>query len=282
MPATRVFLGCENPQMSVIIPTLDGKRGGNVERLVQQLQAQTWKSLEIILSIGESPNGHARNVGVEIAQGRYLVFIDDDVELGHDSVLANLIEPFDRLPDIGMTGPSQLVPPDANRFQHWSAKQIPRSFSPIVDRITDSDMVSHMCLAIPRELFFQVGKESDWLLAGTDPDLRYRVRKAGFRVVAVPQTWAYHPAPESIGSLTRFAYKKGGYSAWQYRFAPDLMYDCPDGHTGEFTAQTTLPFRIVRKGFRILKEALSLRPLGLLYDLSYTAGYLHGLVRKWR
>lgn len=282
MPATCVYIGCDSPQVSVIIPSLDGRRNGNVERLIQQLQTQTWKSLEIVLSIGESPNGHARNVGVEIAQGRYFVFIDDDVDLGHETVLANLIKPFEQLSNIGMTGPSQLVPPYANRFQHWSAKQIPRSFSPVVDAITDSDMVSHMCLAIPRNLFFQVGKESDWLLAGTDPDLRYRVRKAGFRIVVVPQTWAYHPVPESLRSLTRFAFKKGSYSAWQYRFARDLMYDCPDGHTGEFAAQTTLAYRVIRKGWRVLKEVVAFRPLGLLYDISYVSGYLHGLIRRWR
>lgn len=281
MPATRVFLGCDNPQVSVIIPSLDGRRNGNVERLIRQLQGQTLKTLEIILSIGESPNGHARNVGVEIAQGQYFVFIDDDVELGHEKVLANLIEPFTRLPGIGMTGPSQLVPPSANRIQHWSARQIPRSFSPIVEEVTDSDMVSHMCLAIPRDLFFQVGKENDWLLAGTDPDLRHRVREAGYRIVVVPQTWAYHPAPESVRSLVRFAFKKGSYSAWQYRFARSLVYDCPDGHTGRFTAQTTLTYRVIRKGSRILKEVAILHPLGFIYDISYIIGYLYGIIRKW-
>lgn len=282
MAVEHVFVCSGTPEISVIIPSFDGSREGNVHRLIQQLRGQTHKAIEIILSIGESPNGHARNVGVEIAQGRYFVFIDDDVELGHEKVLANLIEPFGRLSEVGMTGPSQLVPPDANRFQNWSAKQIPRSFSPVVDEITDSDMVSHMCLAIPKELFYQVGKESDWLLAGTDPDLRYRVRKAGFRIVVVPQTWAYHPAPESFRSLVRFAFKKGSYSAWQYQFARDLMYDCPDGHTGEFAAQTTLAYRVIRKGCRALKEIVAFRPLGLLYDMSYVSGYLHGLIWRWR
>ena len=59
------------------------------------------------------------------------------------------------------------------------------------------------------------------------------------------------------------------------------MYDCPDGHTGEFKAQTGLPYRVGRKLLRICKETTLLRPLGFLYDLSYSAGYLYGLVRKW-
>ena len=126
-----------------------------------------------------------------------------------------------------MTGPSQQLPPDANRFQHWSGRQIPRSLSAIVNEITDSDMVSHMCLAMPRDLFEQVGRESDWLLAGTDPDLRHRVRQAGYRIVVVPRSWAYHPAPDNMRALVGFGYKKGRFTAWQYRFARDLCMTLP-------------------------------------------------------
>ena len=281
MPAKMVYADNEEPEVSVVIPSFDGKRDGNVDLLLADLKSQTFKSIEIILSIGESPNGHARNVGCEIARGRYLVFIDDDVTLGDEHVLHNIIEPLETRADIGMTGPAQQIPPDANRFQHWSGRQIPRSLSDIVDEITDSDMVSHMCLAISRDLFEQVGRESDWLLAGTDPDLRHRVRQAGYRIVVVPHTWAYHPAPDDMRSLLSFGYKKGRFTAWQYRFARDLMYDAPDGHTGDFKAQTTLPYRVLRKVGRMGKELIALRPLGLVFDLAYTVGYVHGLSRKW-
>lgn len=281
MPAKRIFSFCPQPDISVIVPTLDGDRDGNVEKLVQQLKDQTFQSIEIILSIGESPNGHARNVGVEIAQGKWLVLIDDDVTVDQNDLLERLIEPFEQRQDIGMTGPSQLIPLDANRFQHWCGKQVPRSYAPVVDEMTDSDMVSHMCLAIPRDLYHEVGRESDWLLAGTDPDLRHRVRQAGYRIVVMPQSWAYHPAPDNLKSMIKFAFKKGSYSAWQYRFARDLMYDAPDGHTGEFEAQTTLVYRMRRKALRLVKEAVTFRLLGLLHDLVYITGYLYGLIKKW-
>ena len=276
-----VYCCSGHPEVSVIIPSWDGNRGGNVLKLIQQLKAQNLTSIEIILSVAESPNGYARNLGADVAKGNFLVFIDDDVCLGHKRVLEHLIAPFNTSQGIGLTGVSQLIPPDANRFQRWCANQIPRAISSVVEEITDSDMVTTMCLAIPRDLFYHVGKMNDRLLAGVDPDLRHRVRKAGYRVVVVPQTWAYHPAPESLRSLFRYAFRKGGYTAWQYRFSRDLMYDCPDGHVEEFADQTTLAYRVIRKGFRVLKEIVMLRPLGLIYDLSYTFGYLDGLVRRW-
>ena len=280
MPAELVF-SSEKPEISVVIPSLDGDRNGNVQFLVSQVKRQSISSLEIILSVGETPNGHARNVGVEISRGKWLIFIDDDVTLGHDRVLENIIQPLKNCSTVGMTGPSQLVPPNARFFQRWCARQIPRSFSPIVDDLTDSDMVSHMCLAISKSLFLEVGRENDLLLAGTDPDLRFRVRQAGYRIVVVPQTWAYHPAPDSLRKVASFAFKKGSYSAWQYRFARNLTYECPDGHTGNFRVRTTLPFRIFRKIGRVAKEVLYFRPLGVIYDFSYSVGYLIGLTRRW-
>ena len=60
------------------------------------------------------------------------------------------------------------------------------------------------------------------------------------------------------------------------------MYDCPDGHTGEFQAQTTLGYRVARKVGRVCKEVLTLKPFGVIFDLAYTVGYAHGLVRNWK
>ena len=281
MPIKCAYTSSGDIAISVIIPTWDGDRGGNVPRLIEKLKEQDIGPFEIILSIAESPNGHARNLGADAAQGDLLVFIDDDVLLGEDDLLQKLTAPFSEVDNIGLTGVSQLLPPYAGWFQRWAAGQIPRSTSPIVENLTDSDMVATMCLAIPRDLFYRIGKMDDYMLAGIDPDLRHRVREAGYRVVVVPQAWAYHPSPDTLYALVRYAFKKGGYTAWQYRFARNQMYDCPEGHTGEFKPQTTLPYRIMRKILRLLNEMIRLKPVGVVYDICYIVGYLHGLVRKW-
>jgi len=281
MPVKCVYSAPGDISISVIVPTWDGERGGNVSRLVEQLKGQDIGPIEIILSIAETPNGHARNLGADAAQGDLLIFIDDDVLLGEDDLLRRLAAPFSENANIGLTGVSQLLPPDAGWFQHWAAGQIPRSTSPVVETLTDSDMVTTMCLAIPRDLFYRIGKMDDYMLAGIDPDLRHRVRVAGYRVAVVPKAWAYHPSPDTLYALIMYAHKKGGYTAWQYRFAREQMYDCPEAHTGNFKSQTTLFYRVMRKILRVLNEALGLKPMGLLYDMCYVVGYLHGLVRKW-
>ena len=179
MPVEGVYCGHEPPEISVIIPSWDGRRGGNLPQLLDQLKQQSLLAVEVILSIGESPNGRARNLGADAARGQFLVFIDDDAALGDDHLLEHLVAPLRERKDLGLTGVSQRIPLDASWFQRSCAHQIPRAISPVVDELTDSDMVTTLCLAIPRDLFYRIGKMNDRLLAGVDPDLRHRVRQAG-------------------------------------------------------------------------------------------------------
>jgi hypothetical protein len=182
---------------------------------------------------------------------------------------------------MGLTGVSQLLPPDAGFFQRCCGRQLPRMVSPVVDELIDSDMVTTLCLALRRDLFIHLGRMNDRLLAGVDPELRHRVRQAGLRVAVAPQTWAFHPAPDNLEELVRYGAKKGRLTAWQYRFARELMYDCPEGHTEGVAAQTSLAYRVFRKAVRLCALVLTLRPLGAIYELAYLYGYLHGLIRRW-
>lgn len=266
-----------NPTISVVIPSLDGVRDGNVARLVGDLEGQTEQSFEIILAIGFKPNGHARNQGVKAAAGTFLVCIDDDVRLGHERVLEQLIQPFAEVPGIGMTGPAQLIPPDSSSFQRRAARQISRASCPVVKALTDSDFVSHMCLCIPTQLYKDVGWESDTLPRGTDPDLRRRVRQAGYRIVVVPDCWAYHPAPESWGRLLKMSWRNGAGGAWVHKHHPEMCIDTPDGHAREAKCHGR-PYRAARFFARTVKRMAMLQYIGLSADVAYGAGYLYAVV----
>ncbi len=129
------------PKASVIIPSLDGYRDGNVPRLISQLENQTFRDLEVILIKGVRPNGNARNAGAKKAIGEILISIDDDVTLGHEKVIENLVRHLESDDTIGLLGISKLIPKDSNRFQRRCAKEIPRSTSPIYDELTEGDLV---------------------------------------------------------------------------------------------------------------------------------------------
>lgn len=273
--------GGEKPAASVIIPSLDGDRSGNLELLLQDLALQSIGDFEILVVEGVLPNGRARNAGAADAGGRYLVFIDDDVRLGHPDVLANLVNALSANPALGLTGPSQLPPPGATRFQRAAARQLPRSLFPMVDRLTDTDMVTHMCLAIPAELWREVGGEHDDLVRGTDPDLRDRVRRSGRRVAVAPGTWAYHPPPQDFVSLLRSSWRGGRGAAWVRRHHPEAAFDVPGGIFSGRAPVRGSWYRAVRFFARLAGESLSGRFLATASDIAYAAGYLSFLL-AWR
>lgn len=215
--------------ISVIIPSLDGHRGGSVERLVRQLKEQTLRDFDILLVIGERPNGHARNVGVREAKGDIFVFIDDDAILGDTYTIANLIAPFQIDKKIGMTGASTCIPSDSNRFQKFLARQVSSAIYPVVTEITDTlDGATHLCCAFPRRVWEELGGENDLLISGTDVDMRHRVRLAGYRAVLAPNCWAYHPLPPSLMKYLRTVF---GYGAG----TPVFLKECPE--LGRFRSQ---------------------------------------------
>ena len=94
---------------TVIIPSLDGYRDGNVEKLLEDLKRQTLRDFELKIIKGVRPNGKARNTGAKGAKGNILIFIDDDVRLGHNKVLHNLIKPLEADDSLVMTGASVKI-----------------------------------------------------------------------------------------------------------------------------------------------------------------------------
>lgn len=268
------------PLVSVIVPSLDGYRGGNLVGLLEDLAHQTLDDLEALVVRGVRPNGRARNVGAARARGRYLVFIDDDVRLGHRDVLANLVAALEAEPRLGLVGPSQLPPPEATPFQRSVVRQLPRMAFPVVDRLTDTDMVTHMCLAAPAELWRRIGGEHDDLVRGTDPDLRDRVRRTRRRIAVVPDTWAYHPPPRTLGALLRSAYRGGRGAAWVRRHHPELAYDVPEGPFAGRAKVRGRGYRLVRFALRVLGASVGGRWLRAGSDLAYAAGYLSVLLAR--
>lgn len=261
------------PKVSVIIPSWDGWRDGNLPRLLEDLKQQTVKDIEVIVIQGVSPNGRARNQGVKKARGEIIVSIDDDVRLGHNRVIENLLRPFETDKKIGLIGVSQLLPPDSSWFQKRVSQQISRSYFTIVDRITETDMVSHVGLAISIQLYKDVGWENDHIISGTDPDLRYRVRQAGYKIVVVPDTWAYHPLPRTLTHLLKLSYNKGKDGAWVRRYYPHLVYELADGFVAEFKPRRNFSYRIIRSLFRCFHAIISMKLITAAGSISYNMGY---------
>lgn len=196
------------PRIAVVIPALSGE----VDALRASIARQTLQPAEIEVAVGIRPNGKARNVGVSRTTAEILVFIDDDAVLGDDETLAHLVQPLLDDPTIGVTGSSKLLPPDADWFQRWVAREVPRIEHPVVDQPVETNPpldrhgyieITTTCCAMRRAVFDEAGGFSNELIRGVDTEFFYRVRRLGYRFILVPRTWVYHPAPRTLAALLR-------------------------------------------------------------------------------
>jgi glycosyltransferase involved in cell wall biosynthesis len=260
--------------VSVIIPSGDASRSDNLELLVADLRAQTLPPNEIEIVRGIAPNGRARNGGVEKTTGEILVFLDDDVRLGTPDIIHSFVDHLTHCPGLGLVGTSQLLPPQSTAFQRRCAQQIPRSRSPVMNSLTESDMVTTQCCAIRRATLAEVGGFHDRIIRGVDPELRGRVRQAGYRIAVVPHAWHYHPMPHTLRALLRMAWRNGAASAYARKHFPETVLFNPEGHVAVFEARPSLPSRVLRNLGRLSLSVLTGHWYGTLYGLAYAGGNL--------
>lgn len=267
------------PRVSVVIPTLDGRRGGAVPRLLASIGRQSFRDYEIQMVKGVVPQGKAINQGARSARGDILIVLDDDSCLADESVFERLVAAIDSDNTIGMAGASIVVPPDASVFQERAAAQFPRLSMPVVDRITDSDLACHGCCAIPKRVFEQVGGEREDLPRGLDPDLRVRLRAAGYRVVLAPHARINHPLPDGWRPLLRTFFRNGFGSAYARKFQPGAVYETHEElDASAFQPRTRFVFRVVRFPFRLLKAVIEGKFIRFGAYCSYACGYSWGML----
>lgn len=259
-------------QLAVVIPA-GGERGDNLPLLLEDVARQSLAAAEVEVVCGVAPNGRARQTGAEATSSEFLIFLDDDVRLGSPEVFARLIGALQSDSRLGLVGTAQQLPADSTSFQRACARQIARSESPIVTKLTPSDMVTTQCCAMRRAVLEEVGGFHTQIRRGVDPELRQRVRRAGYDIAVVPHAWHYHPAPSSFSALWRLAFRDGDASAFAQRHYPETVFYNPEGHVDQFEARPPLWKRLGWRVLGFLRRLFRGELQGLTYDLAYLLGY---------
>jgi glycosyltransferase involved in cell wall biosynthesis len=268
----------DNPKVSIIIPSRDGDRRGNVARLLSDINKQDFQDFEIIMAIAESPNGHARNVGVTKAKGEYFLFIDDDAILGSYDMITKTLQSFEDEKDQkpGMIGCATLIPPDSNWFQRWVAKEEERSEFPPVSEFTKTDMAHHLFCMLPAKVWFEIGQESDVLETGTDMDLRNKLKKYGYTIGVSKDIFAYHPMPDNFIKFTKQNFWYGvGMPIMRY-FWPEenIIISSASAYKWAIKSLLTFPIRVFKFDRNSKLEFKPLRAYAkVVRDIGYSRGY---------
>lgn len=155
--------------------------------------------------------GPARNQGMKIAQGRYLLLLDADT-IVTDGALDQLVEFMDKNPRVGICGPKLLSP--ENRLQ-FTCRKFPCLYTKILRRIPlrsvqarlaeeflldwdhnsvrEVDYVIGACQIIRKEAFQKVGYLDENIFYGPE-DIDYCIRmwRAGYKVTYNPAATVFH------------------------------------------------------------------------------------------
>ncbi|HRZ87375.1 MAG TPA: glycosyltransferase family 2 protein [bacterium] len=271
-------MDAKRPETSILIPSIDGSRDGMLPRLLEQLKSQTYQDFEVIIKVGDNRQGRAINNAAGEAKGDYIVIMDDDIFLGHDTLLERLVAAVRSEPKIGMGGASVVVWDKANWLQRRVMIEVPRYAAPVVSEITDSDLAFHGCCILRKDVFFAVGGERENIIRGLDPDLRMRLRGAGYRVALIPHTWFYHLPPATFGKFVKKFFRNGQGSSYIQLMHPEFIYETHTGE-GEFVERRGLAYRIFRYPLRLAGHLIHGRLIGFTADCAYAAGVLTGYVK---
>ncbi len=266
------------PRVSIIIPSANRTRADHLTMLLQQLAEQPFRAIEVIVVEGDRRQGRAINTAAALARGSLLIMMDDDTRLGDPHVIEKLVAAFEADPSIGIAGVSNRIPDGIPTLVQRAMHELPRRSSPLVQSVTDSDMAEHPCLAIRRELFCRIGGEHEVIPRGLDPYLRREVRRLGYRVVVIPDTWIHHLLPSSLRGILRQYFRNGVGAAYVWKFHRALVIEQAEQHGQDVGPNGSLGRRAVRYLGRAAGAVRSVRWIYLGTLMTYAAGYAWGLV----
>jgi GT2 family glycosyltransferase len=138
--------------------------------------------LHILRTTRVMGNAEARNVGLKRSRGRYILLLDNSIELTGD-----IFSPLEKTlneQNVGLTGPRGLRSDDLRHFEDSSEQEV--------------EAIDGSCLAFPRQLLKQTGllDERFRFPQFMDIDFSFAVRDTGKRALRSPQLpITSHPTP---------------------------------------------------------------------------------------
>jgi len=279
------------PLVSIVVPS----RTGDVEALKTQLARQSLRGWELLVDTDPSTPGKARNLGAARARGRWLVFFDDDVTLGSEKLLADLVKTLEAVGKNACVGVPCRITPWANRFQRQLYLEgfYPQRVSGVGGRDGPEagngsqgllktswlDSVNGRCMAMGRETFQVLGGFDGLLPSGEEPELLYRLCRKGGEVFLLTKHWVYYAPPENFKAAFKKTiwYEQGNVRVAQKH--PDAHYRTllrNRWHAGWYLglrSLSLLPLCFIKVSYQYRRPQLQWRPLSAL--LSYLGAWAY-------
>ena len=185
----------------------------------QQMLAEKYPQVKLIQNAGNVGLGKASNQGIEVTNGRHVLLLNNDT-LVNGPALDVLVEYLDAHPEAGATA-GKLLNPDGS-FQSGFAP-----FSTLLEEflivthigellwagypshgdaneIKETGWMSSACLLVRRAALDKIGLlDENYFIYGDEADLQFRLNKAGWKVVFLPNSSIIHFGGRSMDRWKR-------------------------------------------------------------------------------
>lgn len=170
----------------------------------------------------------ANNAAAELACGRWLLFLNNDVMVWPQSI-ACLLEVMEQNPDVGVAG-ARLLYPETGTIQHAGMLQMlwgyvsnygvgGRSDDARFNTTKDVFAVTGAMLCIDRQLFGRMsGFDESFWYGYEDVDLCLKARKAGRRVLYVPGVSGFHCESATLRDARSASVLEANYAHYRARW----------------------------------------------------------------
>jgi len=158
---------------------------------------------------------NARNLGAKKAKGGILLFVDSDC-IPDRNWIKNMVEPFKNKEIVGVSGTYKTL--NKNKFMaRFTGYEIEQRHEQMKKK-KYIDFIGSYSAGYRKNIFLKFGGfDTRFKIAsGEDPELSYRIAKAGFKMIFQPKAFVYHSHPDTIQKYLKQKYQR---AIWR-----NLMY----------------------------------------------------------
>lgn len=232
----------QNVSASIILLAYNSK--SDLEECIPSLESQSYKDYEIIV-MDNSPNNDVQNFvsknypdikyvknnsnigypagnnnGLKYAKGKYIIVVNPDT-VADNEWLNQLIKPLENNAEVAITNSKVLLyhyQDLVNTFSnycHFTGLDFCKGLgepSSLYSKPSEAGAISGCSFATRRDVFEEIGGfDPDFFLYMEDVDLAWRVRLAGYKILAVPSSIIYHKYELSIGAWKNYYLERNRY-----------------------------------------------------------------------
>ena len=202
-----------------VVVVIDGSTDGTAEMLAAYVPPFDVS----VLTQAQAGAAAARNAGADVARGRVLLFVDDDMTASPRLVAAHLAA---RQNDDGVVGLGVIesrIPRGADRFAQLRAQASREHYEHLHTRpLTHLDCYGGN-FSVSRSLFEEVNGFSVELAMLNDYEFAYRLHKAGARFVFVPDAEVAEEQPDDWRKIVADRQQRGRIAVALYRRDPAIV-----------------------------------------------------------